>query len=277
MNELDPRVQRLLQQARRGLTPSDDDARRIELRVQGALHSPSMGARDASSSWLNASQWLNTSQWRPGLLGTLVGLGIGLGAGYQWGQSTNVRQWEVQVPEVGLPQPQAAHDDLAASAPPIPTTFTPPAAVTPVASRDERSVMQPKDATAERPQKGRYVQPSEQARARVESAPTPDHQETATQPAVDELEHVRQVQQALAQDLPRTALGLLDDLDRAVPEGRLGEERAAARAIARCMVDPSRGALEYDAWAQRYPSSVHERRVAGVCGRSTDPTSSGKP
>ncbi len=55
MNELDPRVQRLLQQARRGLTPSDDDARRIELRVQGALHSPSMGARDASSSWLNAS------------------------------------------------------------------------------------------------------------------------------------------------------------------------------------------------------------------------------
>jgi hypothetical protein len=85
-----------------------------------------------------------------------------------------------------------------------------------------------------------------------------------------ELTALRRVERALREREPGRALALLDRLDAQVPEGRLLEERAAARTMARCAVSQLKGetrdamqsVLEF---SRSYPASVYFERVRGTC------------
>jgi hypothetical protein len=80
-----------------------------------------------------------------------------------------------------------------------------------------------------------------------------------------ELRALRRVELALRENQPRLALTLLDELDRAVPDGKLSEERLAAFVVARCAIGlGSRGALLRE-FANSHPDSVYLGRVEQSC------------
>jgi hypothetical protein len=81
---------------------------------------------------------------------------------------------------------------------------------------------------------------------------------------------LRGVERALRDRQPGLALALLRQLDRAVPDGKLGEEREATSAIARCALGtvPLGVDLAED-FADRHPDSVYLKRVEQACATST--------
>jgi hypothetical protein len=89
----------------------------------------------------------------------------------------------------------------------------------------------------------------------------------ARPPALDdEVRAVRSIERALRDGEPGFALALLRELDRALPDGRLVEEREALSAIARCQLDEAPlGVSLGDDFAERRPDSVYLRRVQQAC------------
>jgi hypothetical protein len=92
---------------------------------------------------------------------------------------------------------------------------------------------------------------------------------TATSPAESleaEVRTLRGAERALRDHQPGLALALLRELDRAVPNGKLIEEREATAAIARCALGqvPFGVDLAGD-FAQRHPRSVYLQRVEQAC------------
>jgi hypothetical protein len=82
----------------------------------------------------------------------------------------------------------------------------------------------------------------------------------------EELRTLRRVDRAQREGNARLALSLLDDLDREVPVGKLGEERAAARTLARCMLGYGAHTDLHREFVQRFPDSVYAARVSEACG-----------
>jgi hypothetical protein len=82
----------------------------------------------------------------------------------------------------------------------------------------------------------------------------------------EELRTLRRVDRAQRDGNARLALSLLDDLDREVPAGKLGEERAAARTLARCTLGYGAQSVLHREFVQRHPGSVYAARVAEACG-----------
>jgi hypothetical protein len=91
----------------------------------------------------------------------------------------------------------------------------------------------------------------------------PSSQATADE---DEVRWVLRARKALARGEAQVALGLLRELDAKIPNGRLGEERAACRASARCLLQPTTGNAERESFIARYPKSIHFARVSRSCG-----------
>jgi hypothetical protein len=81
-----------------------------------------------------------------------------------------------------------------------------------------------------------------------------------------EVRALRAVERALRGDQPSLALALLQQLEQAVPDGRLREERTATSAMARCLagVVPFGVDLVQD-FADAYPRSVYLPRVQQSC------------
>lgn len=91
----------------------------------------------------------------------------------------------------------------------------------------------------------------------------------------EEIRALRGAERALRESHPGLALALLRELDRAVPNGQLTEERLAVRTIARCAGgDVPFGVNLAQDFAERYAGSVYLRRVVDACA-ATDPPSSG--
>jgi hypothetical protein len=79
-----------------------------------------------------------------------------------------------------------------------------------------------------------------------------------------ELDALRRAQQLLHRGDARAALTVLGELERLVPAGVLGEERAATRALAACAA-LGRAPARTAEFVTRYPSSVHVERVRAAC------------
>ncbi|MDQ2647661.1 MAG: hypothetical protein M3020_27945, partial [Myxococcota bacterium] len=79
-----------------------------------------------------------------------------------------------------------------------------------------------------------------------------------------ELDALRRAQQLLHRGEARSALAVLGELERLVPAGVLGEERAATRALAACAA-LGRAQARVAEFVARYPSSVHVERVRAAC------------
>ena len=65
--------------------------------------------------------------------------------------------------------------------------------------------------------------------------------------------------------MPLLALGILNDLDRKIPRGALGEERAAARLIARCQNGDGGARSSAELWLGKNARSVYATRVQASC------------
>ena len=170
-------------------------------------------------------------------------------------------------------------------------------------AREQAARMQARPAPAE-PATPRVVEPAalvvieapaEAARASVEAPVAPRRRANkaiaaAIEPAIDaplapppnrsldaEVKTLRLVERALRNREPRRALDLLAQLDRDVPSGQMIEERAAARAMARCEQSAASGTLEQAEvmqrvleFSQQYPASVYFARVRQTCLATID-------
>lgn len=87
----------------------------------------------------------------------------------------------------------------------------------------------------------------------------------AGQTLSEEARELRRVDSALRSGMPLLALGILSDLDRKIPRGALGEERAAARLIARCQNGDGGARSSAALWLQKNSRSVYASRVQASC------------
>jgi hypothetical protein len=87
----------------------------------------------------------------------------------------------------------------------------------------------------------------------------------AGQTLSEEARELRRVDNALRGGMPLLALGILNELDRKIPRGALGEERAAARLIARCQNGDTGARSSSGAWLEKNSRSVYAARVRTSC------------
>lgn len=88
---------------------------------------------------------------------------------------------------------------------------------------------------------------------------------SAGQTLSEEARELRRVDSALRGGMPLLALGILNDLDRKIPRGALGEERAAARLIARCQNGDGGARSSAALWLEKNSRSVYATRVQASC------------
>jgi len=86
----------------------------------------------------------------------------------------------------------------------------------------------------------------------------------------DELALLQRAERAIRSGQPELALSFLDDLERRHPETQLGEERAAARLMARCARAEPGAMPEARAFLQARRASVYSDRLRALCGLELD-------
>ncbi len=226
--------------ARRGLSPDPSVRARVRQAVDASLAAGPAAQAPAQRPAL-ARPWLSH------LLVAGAFAGASLSAGYWMGRRAERRQMRAMQmapssPRVDGPPPPVAP----ASPPPVATFEAAPPALT----------ASPK---IERPR-----------RHATESPPR-----TPAESLALEVRALRNAERALREGHPGLASAFLDDLDRDVPEGKLREERAALRTIARCMAgDQPFGVDLVEDFSQSFPDSTYRARIEQACAR-TDPAHAG--
>ena len=152
-----------------------------------------------------------------------------------------------------LAAPEPCADDTAIDVPAAPP-IAQPVKPTPLAPVPVIDVPQPVHGKAA-PERARR-----KPRA-VPVTPAPSEHETLQ----IEVQALRRVERALRDGHASEALSALDELDRAVPQGKLGEERRAARTIARCTLEPNARSALLRSYSARHTASMYLRRVQASC------------
>ncbi len=286
---LDPEVRKLLDAALPALSPNEDAkalvrAHLTKLRPPGAegqgdnehdatLEKPPALGRLIRPGTVEISTWA---------LGGLVAGGIVLGyaLGHQWaqpsvGQGLASPGADGHAESTPWGQPSGARTPVPsgkASAEPHRDAASPGTSARLItahelngdeATRGDRARLEFTDTQRAVPEPGASrSHPSAPLASRDSVAP-----EGAAVNAEDEVAWVLRAQKALARGEPQLALGLLRELDERLPNGRLGEERAACRAIARCTLEPAVRVTERATFSARYPRSIHGERVLRSCAK----------
>ena len=86
----------------------------------------------------------------------------------------------------------------------------------------------------------------------------------------DELALLQRAERAIRSGDPDLALAFLDDIERRYPNTRLGEERTAARLMARCARADAGASEEARRFLQSHGASVYTDRVGELCGLALD-------
>lgn len=229
MNDHDPAEEALLADARRQLSPSDQDV----ARVLGALRTTLASGAATSGSSVGATGPAPrlARPWLLKLMAALTIAGVSGAVGYALG----VRATEQRAP---LPVPASAPVALPSALLAVEHEPTLPEA--------QQDHAPPRDRDAP-------VRPAQSAR------------EAGMRSMKQELDAMRRVDRLLHEDNPQRALALLQQLDRSVPDGKLMQERAAAAVIARCALGTGESARVADEFAARYPDSVYLARVRQKC------------
>jgi hypothetical protein len=257
MTPLERDAGELLERARRGLSPTPARAERVRQSLRAAL------AAGAAAGTGSASASARAAGDAPGV-GALAGRWAGkllvAGAiaassgavGYVAGRRVESRQVMPAAPAPAVEAPALAGLTPPPGAPPA----APSAAVEPASAPARPATRAPRRPPAERA-------------AGAPAAPIAASLEA-------EVRALRSVERALREGRPGLALALLRELDRAVPGGRLVEEREATAAIARCAAgDLPFGVDLAGEFAGRHPDSVYRERVEQACAAATDPSGSG--
>jgi hypothetical protein len=151
-----------------------------------------------------------------------------------------------------MPEPSA--DEAAVHLPAAPAPIAQPVTPGPVAPEPAVAAPQP---VLGKPAAGKARRKSRD----VPVVPAPDEYETLQV----EIRALRRVERALRDGRPSEALSDLDELDRRVPQGKLGEERRAARTIARCTLEPNARTALLRSYSAQHTASMYLRRVQASC------------
>jgi hypothetical protein len=82
----------------------------------------------------------------------------------------------------------------------------------------------------------------------------------------EELGLLKRAERMIRRNNAMVAIGLLNEMDRRFPKGRLLEERSAARAMANCqLVDADSARLQGQAYLAAHVHSVYAERVRAIC------------
>lgn len=234
---IDQGEREMLERARRGLAPTAADTARVAQRLSfalGAISPPSSTDPVSPGAAAGPAPWVG----KLAVAGAVAAVGA---LGYLAGHHAGVSEGLARAPSV--PPIVVASTGMARNLSPGPI---PPAAA----------------AAAPEPAPVRLRTTSSSNASRASSAPSAASSSAAFDHEVIQL---RRVQRALREGNPRLALVLLDDLDTAVPRGRLGEERAAARVIARCVLGAGPASVLAEDFAAAFPNSVYAARVKQAC------------
>jgi hypothetical protein len=223
----------LIARARRALSPSAGDQQRVREAVRRAVAgapAPVAGNGTTAATATRASRLF--------ALGAVAAVAGGIGywgghrAGVRDGQARAAAQVIAVRPLPELPAPAAA----IVAAPAAPGTPPP------------------------------QSPPPDPARHRHAAPPAKPVELSPADSLAEEVRALRSVERALRDEQPGLALALLRELDRAVPQGKLIEERQATLAIARCLGGEVPFGVDLgDDFAGRYPDSVYLARVAQAC------------
>ena len=264
MNRLSEDAGRVLDSARRALTPDVEDKERNRARLAalvaaGALPSVELpGAGDlAAVPGSDTGGFLQALARSPGqfLAAAAVVGGLGFGSGYLVGHKSS------------------ASREAGSAAGPSRAQTAPAPVVTSAAEQDDGlkaddsldDVDPPSTPTANR------TFTNERARAGPVTS--------GSAKLAEEVELLRAAQQALRSGNPSGALQLLDELARKHPEGALLEEREAARVLAQCASGRSASATKAArVFLKAHPRSAYAGRVRSGCGLGpAASTNAGKP
>lgn len=247
----------VLASARRSLGPSAQDTARVLHKARLAVGSGATPAADMLTATSTARVALMKK-----VLGWLAIAGTSAWLGYYAGFAAG----ELHAAQVSR-APRAAPP--AAPPAPKPLVHPPPsiAAATPSAPSPSARA----NAAPRRKPAVLAPLPSESLTFEVPDAPQPSASLDA------EIKALRYVERALRNREPKNALLRLAQLDRDVPEGQMREERAAARAMARCEERALAGTLDRAEvmqrvleFSQQYPASVYFARVRQTCLATID-------
>lgn len=232
----------LIARARRRLAPSALDAERVLVSTLARLHSPFPA--DSSPPDASPTGWLDRPTWVRRAV-SLIGVGaLSAGVAYQAGLRAGAERASTK-----------ASLEVSAKA-------EPPAN----AHRRETTVERPAPLPVEKPER----RAAEAVSAETQRAASPGNGGAAVRALEDGLEEelrtLRRVDRAQRQGNARLALSLLEELDQKVPAGKLGEERAAARTLARCTLGYGGRSVLHQEFVRRYPGSVYTARVGEACG-----------
>jgi hypothetical protein len=231
----------LLAAARRGLSPTTADQARVRRATAAALAGGGAAPKAGGPAPARAWPWAA----RLAVVGAVAAVAAGLG--YRAG---------LRAPRVPPPLEHPA---------PIgsPTASSPAAARSAVPTAPSPAALPPARETE-------VTRPAARRRSVVEGITVPA---ASSDSLAEEVRALRAVERALREGNPGFALALLRELDRAVPNGQLVEERLATRTIARCASgDVPIGVDLADDFAARHPDSVYGRRVADACATDSHPS-----
>jgi len=250
---------RTLSRARAALSPLPADAVRVRHALTAALAAPPIGAPDAGAA---ADGVGLAASWPLRILVTSVAAAAVGAGGYWLGHGAGVREGRLAVSPPALEAASAAPPETPAAAGAVAPVAWPSPPAAPGAPVEEPS--------AARGGKSRRL-------ATGARTPRPDPTVTAAESLEQEVRALRAVERALRDNQPRLALAILQQLDRAVPTGRLVEERRATSIIARC----SAGDVPFDVnlaehFAGDYPESVYLGRVQQSCAPPPRASGGGK-
>jgi hypothetical protein len=235
MNELEADETRILEQARRGLSPTLADRERIKQGIVSQLGvAGASGAlpKRLDAGALRAARWVAVAGFFA--LGGALGYWQGYRAGAKGGELISVVR-SVPVAPLARPSPLATEQ----SSLPAPSAGNAALAI----AKSARIVTLNPSARA----------PSEAARP-------------AEALGLDEeVRQLRRVEKAIRDNNPRFALVLLDELDTDIPAGQLLEERKAASLMANCQLDAPTASDDARAFATRYAHSAYVARLFEIC------------
>ncbi|HTQ02404.1 MAG TPA: hypothetical protein VMI54_01060 [Polyangiaceae bacterium] len=238
IEDTDPELSDLLGRARAGLGPTAADASRVRAAVDAAVAggSRASNARTGSGGGSAGLHWL---RW-VGLAAAVAGAGAGALGYARYRAAAERERARLSEPTAVLQIPvQRATEPPASAAPPLIELSAP--------------------------------EPAPQASAPAAStASAPAARAASSGESSLELEArlLARVERALRDGDPRTALGVLDELERKVPGGALAEERAAGRVLAECELGTARAAKLASDFTARHAHSAYAARIADACSRA---------
>ena len=250
MTELNDDEALILTQARRALSPTSADERRVLAAVQPRLaQSPSVTSAPSGHGFAVRRAWLLRAVGAAAVIGAIALSG---GLGYR-------RGWQA-----GIAQQNQQHLRERST-----TMLAPPA-------RETGPAIEPKDplplvASSAAANLATRSSPGLRAVPVASATPSPPVASVASALGLDEeVRRLRRVERAVREGNPRLALVLLEDLQRAIPAGQLLEERRAASIMANCQLGGDTAVADARAFVGKYARSAYLTRVIELCGLASE-------